>query len=43
MIAEMYDLDCMNPEFPLVRDAHDRNDEGLERRSIAALKTTANG
>jgi hypothetical protein len=27
----MYDPDRMNREFPLVREAHDRNDEVLER------------
>ncbi len=30
-IADMYDTDRMNTEFPLVRAAHDRNDEVLER------------
>ena len=30
-IAEMYDRDRMDTEFPLVRQAHDRNDEVLER------------
>jgi hypothetical protein len=30
-IAEMYDPDRMDSEFPLVREAHDRNDETLER------------
>ena len=30
-IAEMYDPDKMDSEFPLVREAHDRNDEVLER------------
>ncbi|MDX2096929.1 MAG: DNA methyltransferase [Leptolyngbyaceae cyanobacterium bins.59] len=30
-IAEMYDPDRMDSEFPLVREAHDRNDEVLER------------
>jgi hypothetical protein len=30
-IAEMYDPDRMDSEFPLVREAHDRNDEILER------------
>jgi hypothetical protein len=27
----MYDPDRMDSEFPLVREAHDRNDEILER------------
>lgn len=27
----MYDRDRMDGEFPLVREAHDRNDEILER------------
>lgn len=30
-IADMYDPDRMDSEFPLVREAHDRNDEVLER------------
>jgi hypothetical protein len=30
-IADMYDPDRMDTEFPLVRAAHDRNDEVLER------------
>jgi hypothetical protein len=30
-IADMYDPDRMNSEFPLVREAHERNDEILER------------
>ncbi|MBU6185385.1 MAG: lactate dehydrogenase [Cyanobacteria bacterium REEB444] len=30
-IADMYDPDRMDTEFPLVREAHDRNDEILER------------
>ncbi len=30
-IAEMYDPNRMDSEFPLVREAHDRNDEILER------------
>jgi hypothetical protein len=30
-IAEMYDPDRMDSEFPLVREAHDRNDEIIER------------
>lgn len=30
-IADMYDPDRMDSEFPLVRAAHDRNDETLER------------
>lgn len=30
-IADMYDLDRLNEEFPLVREAHERNDEVLER------------
>jgi N-6 DNA Methylase len=30
-IADMYDPDRMDTEFPLVRAAHDRNDEILER------------
>ncbi|MEB3124800.1 MAG: DNA methyltransferase [Synechococcales bacterium] len=30
-IADMYDPDRMDTEFPLVREAHDRNDETLER------------
>ncbi len=30
-IADMYDPDRMDREFPLVREAHDRNDETLER------------
>jgi hypothetical protein len=30
-IADMYDPDRMDIEFPLVREAHDRNDETLER------------
>jgi hypothetical protein len=30
-IADMYDPDRMDSEFPLVREAHDRNDEILER------------
>jgi hypothetical protein len=30
-IADMYDRDRMDTEFPLVREAHDRNDEILER------------
>jgi hypothetical protein len=30
-IAEMYDPDRMDAEFPLVREAHERNDEVLER------------
>jgi hypothetical protein len=43
MIAEMYAPDRMNLEFSLLREAPDRNDEGLEHISIAASKTTANG
>lgn len=30
-IADMYDPDRMDTEFPLVRAAHERNDEVLER------------
>ena len=30
-IADMYDPDRMDTEFPLVREAHNRNDETLER------------
>jgi hypothetical protein len=30
-IADIYDLDRMDTEFPLVRAAHERNDEVLER------------
>jgi hypothetical protein len=30
-IADMYDPDKMDSEYPLVREAHDRNDEILER------------
>ena len=30
-IADMYDPDRMDIEFPLVREAHDRNDETLDR------------
>jgi hypothetical protein len=30
-IADMYDPERMDSEFPLVREAHDRNDEILER------------
>ncbi len=30
-IADMYDPDRMDSEFPLVRAAHERNDEVLER------------
>ena len=30
-IADMYDPDRMDTEFPLVRSAHERNDETLER------------
>jgi hypothetical protein len=30
-IADMYDPDRMDTEFPLVRQAHDRNDEVIER------------
>ncbi len=30
-IADMYDPDRMDAEFPLVRQAHERNDETLER------------
>lgn len=30
-IADMYDPDRMDSEFPLVREAHERNDEVLER------------
>ena len=30
-IADMYDPDRMDTEFPLVREVHDRNDEVLER------------
>lgn len=30
-IADMYDRDRMDTEFPLVREAHERNDEILER------------
>jgi len=30
-IADMYDPDRMDTEFPLVREAHERNDEVLER------------
>lgn len=30
-IADMYDPDRMDSEFPLVREAHDRNDETIER------------
>ncbi len=30
-IAEMYDPERMDTEFPLVREAHERNDETLER------------
>ena len=31
IIADMYDPKRMNTEFPLVREAHERNDEVLER------------
>ena len=30
-IADMYDPDRMDTEFPMVRSAHERNDEILER------------
>jgi hypothetical protein len=30
-IADMYDPEPMDSEFPLVREAHDRNDEIIER------------
>jgi len=30
-IADMYDPDRMDSEFPLVREAHERNDETIER------------
>ncbi len=30
-IADMYDSERMDSEFPLVREAHDRNDEVVER------------
>ncbi|MFZ9736398.1 MAG: class I SAM-dependent DNA methyltransferase [Prochlorotrichaceae cyanobacterium] len=30
-IADMYDPDRMDKEFPLVREAHERNDETIER------------
>ena len=30
-IADMYDPDRMDEDFPLVREAHERNDETLER------------
>ena len=30
-IADMYDPDRMDTEFPRIREAHDRNDEVLER------------
>ncbi len=30
-IADMYDPDLMDEDFPLVREAHERNDETLER------------
>lgn len=30
-IADMYDPDRLRHEFPLLRDAHDRNNEVLER------------
>ncbi|MCT7963511.1 lactate dehydrogenase [Laspinema sp. D1] len=30
-IADMYDPECMDREFPRVREAHDRNDEIIER------------
>lgn len=30
-IANMYDLNRMDSEFPLVREAHDRNDEVIDR------------
>jgi hypothetical protein len=30
-IADMYDPERMDQDFPLVREAHDRNDETLER------------
>ena len=30
-ILDMYDPDRMDEEFPLVREAHERNDETLER------------
>jgi hypothetical protein len=30
-IADMYDRDRMDSEFPLVREAHERNDEIIER------------
>ena len=30
-IADMYDRDRMDSEFPLVRQAHERNDEIIER------------
>jgi len=30
-IADMYDPDRMDAEFPLVREAHERNDDTLER------------
>lgn len=30
-IADMYDPDRMDSDFPLVREAHERNDEVLER------------
>jgi hypothetical protein len=30
-IADLYDPDRMDTEFPLIREAHDRNDEILER------------
>jgi len=31
LIADMYDPNRMDQEFPLVREAHNRNDEIIER------------
>ena len=43
-IAEMYNPDRMDTEFPLVREVHDRNDEVLERIYIGRrFKTTPSG
>ncbi|WP_041430809.1 hypothetical protein [Synechococcus sp. PCC 6312] len=38
-IADMYDPDRIDSEFPLVRQAHDHNDDGLERIYIGCCFT----
>jgi hypothetical protein len=39
-IADMYDRDRMDSEFPLVRAAHERNDETLERMALIIVSAT---